>query len=119
MKKSAWKVYAIWILIAEGIGALSGYLTREGAKAYGETIVRPALSPPSVVFPIVWGILFALMGVSAARIYLSPPSPLRSRGLLLFFVQIAFNFFWSILFFNFQAFGLSLIWLLILWGLIL
>ena len=71
------------------------------------------------MFPIVWGILFALMGISAARVYLAPASNVRTRSLLLFFLQLAFNFFWSIIFFNFQAFGLAFFWLIALWLLIL
>ena len=119
MKKSPWKIYALFILITEAVGFLSGWLTRDGAKVYSQSIVQPPLSPPAIVFPIVWGILFALMGVAAARIWLSPPSDTRTRGLLLYLVQLAFNFFWSILFFNFQAFGFALIWLVVLWVLIL
>ena len=78
--------------MTEAVGALSGWLTREGSKLYSETIVQPPLSPPGFVFPIVWGILFALMGISGARIYLAPASGARSRSLLLFLVQLAFNF---------------------------
>ena len=119
MKHGSWKIYALFILLSEGVGALSGWLTRDGVKLYTQTIIQPPLSPPSMVFPIVWGILFVLMGVGAARIYLSPASPDRSRSLLLFGVQLAFNFCWSILFFNLQRFGLAFGWLLILWALIL
>ena len=71
------------------------------------------------MFPIGWVILFALMGIGAARVYLAPPSGLRSRSLLLFLVQLAFNFFWSIIFFQFQNFGFALVWLAVLWALIL
>ena len=119
MKKSTWKTYAFWILFAEAVGALSGWLTRTGTQIYNETIIQPSLSPPAIVFPIVWGILFALMGIGAARIYLAPASGARSRSLLLFLVQLIFNFFWSIIFFNFHAFGFAFIWLIILWILIL
>ena len=79
---------------------------------------RSPLSPPNLVFPIVWTILYALMGISAARIWLSPPTKERNHGLIIWGVQLFFNFFWSILFFNFQAFGLALLWLLTLWILI-
>lgn len=72
-----------------------------------------------MVFPIVWTILFALMGIGIARIYRSPASKARSRSLLLFLAQLAFNFFWSIIFFNFQNFGLAFVWLIALWLLIL
>lgn len=121
MKKLPWNTYAPWILLTEAVGAMSGWLTREGTRLYNaDTSIRqPPLSPPGFVFPIVWVILYALMGIGAARIYAAPPSEARSRSLKLFFLQLAFNFFWSILFFNFRAFGAALIWLLILWVLIL
>lgn len=117
--KKHWKTYAFWILFAEGVGALSGWLTREGTQIYNETVLQPPLSPPSWVFPVVWAILFALMGIGAARIYLTPASGARSRALLLFLVQLFFNFLWSIVFFNLQAFGFAFIWLVALWLLIL
>lgn len=119
MERKPWKSYVLWIVFTEAVGALAGLLTRESTEIYAETIAKPPLSPPAIVFPIVWAILYALMGVSAARVELSSPSAVRSRGLLLFFAQLAFNFFWSILFFNLQAFGGALLWLFILWGLVL
>jgi len=103
----------------QAVGALSGWLTRESTQLYSTTIAQPALSPPAVVFPIVWTILFTLMGVGAARIYSAPASGARSKSLLLFLVQLTFNFFWSIFFFNLQAFGFAFLWLVALWLLIL
>lgn len=117
--KKKWKVYGWWIVFTEAVGGLSGLLTREGTKVYNETVAQPTLSPPPIVFPIVWGILFALLGIGAARVYLSLPSAMRTRGLLLFLAQLVFNFFWSIIFFNLQSFGFALVWLLVLWVLIL
>ena len=63
--------------------------------------------------------MFALMGIGAARIYLSTASNARSRALGIFLLQLAFNFFWSIIFFNIQNFGLALLWLMVLWALII
>ena len=117
--KRNWKPYLWWILLAQAVGGLSGWLTREGTKIYQQTIAQPPLSPPGWVFPVVWTILFALMGISAARIYLAPPSKERSQGLNLFIAQLVVNFFWSPIFFNLQAFGFSFFWLLMLWGLVL
>ena len=117
--KRNWKPYLFWILLSEALGGLSGWLTREGTKIYQQTIAQPPLSPPGWVFPVVWTILFALMGISAARIYLAPPSRERSRGLNLFIAQLVVNFFWSPIFFNLQAFGLAFFLLLMLWGLVL
>ena len=117
-KKKLW-TYAAWILLAEGIGALSGWLSRDGMKLYSQTVVQPPLSPPMILFPIVWGLLYALMGIGAARIYLSAPSADRSLGLNLFIAQLAVNFFWSPIFFNRQTYGLAFFWLLLLLGLVL
>ena len=119
MKKSNWKTYAFWILITEAVGALSGWLTREGSKIFSESVAQPPLSPPAILFPIVWGILYALMGYSAARIYMAPPSKERSRGLNIYIVQLVVNFFWSLIFFNAQAYGFAFFWLLLLWALVL
>lgn len=105
--------------MAEAVGALSGWLTREGTQIYAQTVVKPPLSPPGWVFPLVWALLYALMGIGAARIYQKSPSKTRSLGLNLFITQLAVNFFWSPIFFNLQAFGLSFFWLLLLWGLVL
>lgn len=117
--KRNWKPYLLWILLAEAVGALSGWLTREGTVVYAQTIIKPPLSPPGWLFPVVWTVLYALMGFGAARIYLSPPSNMRSLGLNLFVAQLVVNFFWSPIFFNLQAFGLAFFWLLLLWGLVL
>ncbi len=119
MKWKNWKTYAVWIALAEGVGALAGWLTRDGTKIFNEAVTQPPLSPPAIVFPIVWGILYALMGISAARISLREPSEERSRGLNLFIVQLIVNFFWSLIFFNAGAYGFAFIWLLLLWALVL
>ena len=116
--KQNWKPYLFWILLAEAVGGLSGWLSREGTKIYQQSIVQPPLSPPGWVFPVVWTILYALMGISAARIYQTAPSKSRSTGLNLFITQLVVNFFWSPVFFNLQAFGLAFFWLLLLWVLV-
>lgn len=97
---------------------LAGLLTREGTKLYSTAILKPPLSPPALVFPIVWTALYALMGIGAARVYLTPASDIRTKGLRLFLIQLAFNFFWSFIFFRFFAFGLAFVWLAILWALL-
>lgn len=114
MKNNDWKAYGLWIAICEAVGFISGWLSREGMAIYDATAVKPSFSPPDWVFPVVWGILFALMVISAAKISLKPPSQARSRGLNLFATQLIVNFFWSLFFFNLQAFEFALIWLILL-----
>lgn len=113
-----WRVYAVWVLITEAVGALSGWLSREGMMLYAEGIIQPPLAPPGWIFPVVWTLLYALMGIGAARVWLAADSPHRSRGLNLFVAQLIVNFFWSLVFFNLQAFGFAFFWLLLLWVLV-
>ena len=114
-----WKPYLFWILLTEAVGALSGFLTREGTKIYSETIVKPPLSPPAIVFPIVWSILYALMAIALVRTQIKGKSTLQERCLLIYILQLAFNFCWSLYFFNLQAFGFAFAWLLVMWILII
>ena len=114
-----WKPYALGILLTQSVGALSGWLSKDGMKLFSAGISQPPLSPPAFLFPIVWGILYALMGIGAARIYLSPQSSERSRALNVFITQLVVNFFWSLFFFNAQAFLFAFFWLLFLWILVL
>ena len=109
MNKSK-KTKIIFILISLAVGGLSAFLTRNNMNVF-DTIQKPPLTPPAVVFPIVWGILFTLMGYGAARVYLDAPT---SNGIEVFGVNLAVNFFWSIIFFNLQAYTFAFIWLLLL-----
>ena len=119
MNKPTGKQIVFWILLSEAVGLLSGLLSREGTALYAELLQKPPLSPPGWVFPVVWTILYGLMGLSAAIVYAAPPTQARSRGLNLFIAQLIVNFFWSPIFFNARAYGLALIWLLVLWVLVL
>ena len=108
----------IWIVLTEAVGALAGFLTRDGMELYKTQVVKPPLSPPAIVFPIVWGILYALMGIGIARVWLSARSEERADAIQVYLLQLAINFTWSIFFFNLRSFGGALAVLLILLGLI-
>ena len=82
---------------------------------FSETVNQPPLSPPAWLFPVVWSILYVLMGISATRISLAPDSTQKKQGLNLYIIQLVLNFFWSLIFFNLQAYGLAFVWLVALW----
>ena len=108
------KPYVISILIALGVGGLSGFLSREGMQIYQATAPKPPLSPPDIVFPIVWSILYILMGISSALVYVNREKnpTVAYEGLRAYALQLIMNFFWSIIFFNMQAYLFAFIWLL-------
>lgn len=117
--KSKTKTYVYGILITLAVGGLSAFLTRNNMDVY-ESINKPALAPPGFLFPIVWGILYVLMGISIANVIVKG----CEKGMYvvpcvkIYALQLVVNFFWSIIFFNFRAFLFSFIWLLLLWVLI-
>lgn len=118
MLKRNWKPYLWGVLLTEAVGGLSGLLNRNAIEVYNTSVVKPPLSPPAWVFPVAWGILYALMGIGAARVWITPESPSRSRSLRLFLVQLLFNFVWTFLFFSFRLYGFAFLWLAVLWVLI-
>lgn len=114
--KIDWKKLLTSIAIPLIIGGLSALIT-SGIMANFETINKPALSPPAWLFPVVWTILFTLMGIAS---YLVATSKKPNGTALIFYgLQLFFNFFWSIIFFNLEAYLFAFIWLVILWVLIL
>ena len=114
------KIFAIAIAIPLLVGGLSALLTRGNMQIYSE-VRTPPLSPPAILFPIVWTLLYILMGVSSAIIWANRKKDIEAAqsGLAAYAVSLAFNFTWSILFFNFRLFGFSFVWLIALWILIL
>lgn len=106
------KNYVLFISVSVLTGLISALLTRNNMNIY-DKISTPPLSPPGILFPIVWTILYILMGISAARIYTANNNK-WSSSLSVWSVQLIVNFLWSILFFNYQAFLLSFIWLVLL-----
>ncbi|MBR4099846.1 MAG: tryptophan-rich sensory protein [Clostridia bacterium] len=109
------KTYAISILIALAVGGLSAFFTRNSMNLYRD-IITPPLSPPSILFPIVWTVLFILMGISAAMIYLdkNASGAQKSSALATYILSLIVNFFWSLIFFNLRAFLFAFLWLLLL-----
>lgn len=114
------KPYIISIAIALAVGALSAFLTRNSFNIY-RYINKPAFSPPALLFPIVWTILYVLMGISSARIWIQKSNhPYEAMDALLSYaLQLILNFFWPIIFFNMQTFLFAFIWLVVLWTSIL
>lgn len=114
MKQKKLKIaaYAVSLILALAVGGLSAAVNAGKMDTSG-ILVQPLLSPPAWVFPIVWTILFVLMGISAARVWLSG-CPGRSDALFIYCVQLVVNFLWTVFYFNFGALLLSFFWLIFL-----
>lgn len=100
-------------MLSLGAGALSASLTK-GSQAIYEILSKPPWSPPAIVFPIVWTILYTLMGISAYLIYTSD-STKKKDALFIYIAQLALNVAWSIIFFNLHEYWLAFVWIIALW----
>ncbi|MBR4626377.1 MAG: tryptophan-rich sensory protein [Ruminococcus sp.] len=119
MKKFSITDLLIFIVSAELTGAVSALIAGGFTSLYAE-IRNPPLSPPGWVFPVVWTLLYALMGLGAYLVFRREDSCSdRSTALGLYVIQLGVNFLWSILFFRFRLFGVSAFTALILLLLVL
>ena len=114
--KIQWKNLITCLAIPLAVGGLSALLTRNNMEAF-ESISKPVLAPPGWLFPVVWTILYILMGI-ASYLVLTSGKP-NDTALTVYGIQLAFNFFWSIIFFNLELYLFAFIWLVLLWLLIL
>lgn len=110
-------IYAIAIPLA--LGGLSGFLTRNSMSTF-DTMEKPPLSPPGWLFPVVWTILYILMGVASYLVYTSfAPRRKKQNALIFYALQLLFNILWPFFFFTFELFTFSFVWLIIMWALII
>ena len=110
------KKLAVALALPLLVGGLAGFLIRNSVEAYA-AFDKPALSPPAVLFPIVWTILYILMGVASYLVWAEGKEPLAA--LTVYGVQLLFNFVWPLLFFNAHLFGVAFFWLLALLALVI
>ena len=104
------KTYAISILIPVIIGAVVGLIISPSMNY--EELVKPFLAPPGIVFPIVWTILYIIMGISYGMLKTKDLTDKETD--LIYYTQLVVNALWSIIFFTFKLRFLALIWILLL-----
>ena len=114
------------VLIVEALGFLVGMMTRSGTKLYAESIVKPPLAPPGILFPIAWTLLYCFMGIGIGRVITtSVPSVSgdsaetavtgnKKKALILFIVQLALNLLWCFIFFGAMNYVAALVELILM-----
>ena len=105
----------IAVLIPLAVGGISSLISLEGFKSYSETADKPPLSPPDWLFPVVWTLLYTLMGISSYLLYEKDKTEAK-QPLAVYVIQLAMNFMWPVFFFSLGAYLFSFIWLIILWA---
>ena len=108
------KTLIFCILIPLAVGSLASFITKGEMEAFA-SVDKPPLSPPGWLFPVVWTVLYILMGVASYFVITEGEDQNQVKLALTFYgVQLFFNFFWNIIFFIFDAYYLAFGWILLL-----
>lgn len=117
-KKIRWKELIISLVIPLAVGGLSTLITKDAMEDF-QALHQPLLSPSAWVFPVVWTILYLMMGLASYQIVTAGVSePRRRRALIFYGLQLAANFLWTIVFFSLRIYLTAFLWILVLWLLI-
>jgi translocator protein len=108
-----WLVLIGLLVLCLAVGAGAGFLTAQSVVTWFPTLVKPSFNPPAWVFAPVWTTLYIMMALAAWLVWL------RKGSLVLFYVQLALNFAWSLLFFGLHSPALALVDIVALWVAIL
>ncbi|MBR6563689.1 MAG: tryptophan-rich sensory protein [Clostridia bacterium] len=116
--KKKWKELIIALAIPLAVGFIASRLTMDGFTAF-ESVNKPFLSPPAWLFPVAWTLLYLLMGYASFRVYDSvAPCEKKRQALVLYAIQLGFNFVWPLIFFNLEEYFFAFVWIIALWVLI-
>lgn len=116
--KTDWKKLALAVAIPLAVGGLSALLTMDNMVIF-DAVNKPPLAPPKWLFPAAWTVLYVLMGIASYSVFTADaPSGKKRVSLIVYAISLAFNFLWSIIFFNLDNYLLAFVWLCALWLLI-
>ena len=117
MKKIQWNVLILSLIISLGTGTVGAFLSFGSMEQY-QNLPKPFLAPPGWIFPVVWTILYLLMGIGAYRVSVSENAD-RRQALVLYGIQLAVNALWPSFFFGIDAYLFSFVWILLLLDLVI
>ena len=105
------------------VGAISALFTGNAMDSY-QVMNQPPLAPPAWLFPIAWTILYILMGLGSYFLLLAPAESIEKKrakciAMIIYFIQLCFNFVWSLIFFDAKQYTFAFVWLMILWVMII
>lgn len=109
--KINWKKLIFFIVVTFVVGGFFSFFIN--SSSFYNSLEKPALSPPGIVFPIVWSILYTLMGISLYIISESKSLD-KEQSYLIYILQLIVNSLWTLLFFGFGLKFISLLWIILL-----
>lgn len=103
-KWSALRPYLFFVVLALAVSGAAGAAARAGMDAY-DLLTKPPATPPDRLFPVVWTLLYLLMGIAMGRVWRAGSGSARRQATALWCVQLGVNGFWPVVFFLWQEHG--------------
>lgn len=97
----------VWILFFQIMGYCLGAISQVNSATWYQTLHKSSLTPPAIVFPIVWSILYAMIAISGWYLWQHRQQPQAKTALGFYSAQMVLNWAWSPLFFNFHLIAVS------------
>lgn len=116
MKTPVWLQFVLAVMLPLVVGGLSGFFTANAIEGWYTTLQKPWFNPPNWIFGPVWTLLYGMMGIAFFLIWKSEaPAGIKRTAVTAYFVQLAFNFAWSLIFFYMEQPGWALVDILLMW----
>ena len=120
MKKENIVGLTVSIIICELIGGLGAIFTMPAVRSWYMEINKPSFNPPNWIFGPVWTTLYLLMGIALFLVWKKGSKKKEVRNAaVVFFIQLIFNFLWSLVFFGTRSYLGGFLVIILLWLLIL
>ena len=111
--KNQWLVLVGLILLCLAMGSAGGFVSASAINEWYSTLAKPSWNPPNWLFGPVWTLLYIMMAVAAWLVWRTKHR--IAPAMILFFVQLALNFAWTLIFFGARSPGLALVEVVFLW----
>lgn len=109
--KINWKKLIIITIVTFIVGSFFSFFTMNNMDTFKE--LNKPINVPGIIFPIVWSILYLLMSISL-YIVLEKDNKNKQKAIISYVVQLIINSLWSLIFFGFEAYLFSFIWIILL-----
>ena len=116
--RNKWKTLIFSLAFPLAVGGLAAFVTTDAMAGFSD-LNQPPFSPPGWLFPVVWTVLYLLMGLAFYMVTMSDTENEQvNAAKKVYYGQLAVNFLWSLIFFNLEQYFFAFLWLLFLWVLI-
>ena len=115
IKKIRWKVLVVSLIIVYAVALIGGLFTSRSVNSDWYQTTKTSITPPNFVFPIVWNILFFLIGLSLYFSWINSKRDYKFKIALVFGINFVLNISWSIIYFGLKNLSLAFFELILLW----